>query len=73
MNTDKFKKFIPYIGLFFFFLLILSLCPISGDDWGNYLVGIKGISNSIENAITLYSTWEGRFISRLLINLLTII
>jgi len=71
MNTDKFKKFVPYIGLFVFFLLILSLCPISGDDWGNYLVGTKGISNSIENAITLYSTWEGRFISRLLINLLT--
>ena len=65
------KKFIPYLILFILFLIIMFLSPISGDDWGNYLVGSKGIYNSIGNAIGMYFDWEGRFVSRILINVLT--
>ena len=67
----KRKKFLPYITIFLFFLIITFLNPIGGDDWGNYLVGQKGIFYSIKNAIHYYNTWEGRFISRILINILT--
>lgn len=61
----------PYVIIFLFFLLILFLSPISGDDWGNYLVGKTGLYHSIGNAIGMYFDWEGRFISRILINILT--
>lgn len=65
----KEKKFL--ILLFVIFLIILFLSPISGDDWGNYLVGEKGIRHIIGQAIGMYFDWEGRFVSRLSINLLT--
>ena len=65
------KKKLFYIIVFLFFLIILSLSPISGDDWGNYGVGKLGLYHSIGNAIGMYSSWEGRFISRVLINVLT--
>ena len=60
-----------YMLYFAFFLLIMFLSPISGDDWGNYLVGKQGVRHMIGNAIGMYFSWEGRFISRLLINLFT--
>lgn len=63
------KEFL--ISLFIIFLIILILSPISGDDWGNYLVGQKGIRHMIGQAIGMYFAWEGRFVSRLFINLLT--
>ena len=67
------KKYIKkeYILYFAFFLLIMFLSPISGDDWGNYLVGKQGIRHIVGNAVRMYFSWEGRFISRLLINILT--
>lgn len=65
------KKKLFYISIFIFFVIILCLSPISGDDWGNYLEGSQGLRHSITQAIGMYFTWEGRFISRVLINLLT--
>ena len=67
----KVKSVIPYIAVFGFFAIILFLSPISGDDWGNYLVGKEGLYHSIGNAIGMYFDWEGRFMSRILINILT--
>jgi len=60
-----------YLAIFIVLLLIMFLSPISGDDWGNYLVGKEGLHHMIGNAIGMYFDWEGRFISRLLINFLT--
>ncbi len=57
--------------IFLFFVTILLFVPIVGDDWNNYLIGQTGIVSSIKNTIEMYCTWEGRFVSRLLINLLT--
>ena len=65
------KKKIFYISIFLFFLLIFFLSPICGDDWGNYIEGSKGLYKSITEAIGMYFSWEGRFISRVLINILT--
>ena len=65
------KKYYKYIGLFLFFLIIFILSPISGDDWGNYLIGREGIRHSLGVAVGLYFDWEGRFISRVFINILT--
>ena len=65
------KKKTWYYILFLFFLIIFFLSPISGDDWGNYLVGSQGLRHMVGNAIGMYFSWEGRFASRLLINLLT--
>ena len=65
----KEKKFL--ILIFAIFLIILFLSPISGDDWGNYLVGEQGIRHIIGQAIGMYFDWEGRFVSRLFINFLT--
>ncbi len=63
------KKNIKYLITFVFFMTILFLVPLAGDDWGNALVG--GFFDSFKNAWAMYFSWEGRFISRLLINLLT--
>lgn len=65
----KIEKY--YLIFFVFLLLIMFLSPISGDDWGNYLVGLHGIRHMIGEAIGLYFSWEGRLVSRLLINFLT--
>lgn len=65
------KEYKKYILLFVLFLIIMCLSPICGDDWGNYIEGSKGIKHMIGNAIGMYFSWEGRFISRLLINILT--
>ena len=60
-----------YTGIFLFLLLIFFLSPISGDDWGNYLEGAQGIYHMFSQAVGMWFTWEGRLISRLLINILT--
>ena len=60
-----------YIGIFLFLLLVFFLSPISGDDWGNHLEGIQGFHHMISQAVGMWFTWEGRFISRVLINILT--
>lgn len=65
----KEKNFL--IILILFFITIFSLSPISGDDWGNYMVGSLGISHMIGRAVGMYFVWEGRLVSRLLINFLT--
>lgn len=65
------SEWIHYLLVFVFFLLILFWMPISGDDWNNYLVGSKGLHHMIGQAIGMYFDWEGRFVSRLLINFLT--
>ncbi len=65
------KKKIFFISIFLFFVLIFFLSPICGDDWSNYIEGSKGLYKSITEAIGMYFDWEGRFISRVLINILT--
>ena len=60
-----------YVIIFLFTLLLMFLSPISGDDWGNYIEGSLGLRHMIGQAIGMYFSWEGRFISRLLINILT--
>lgn len=65
------KENIKYILLVLFFMFVLFLSPISGDDWGNYIEGSQGIRHIFGNAIGMYFDWEGRFISRILINILT--
>ena len=67
LNNNK----IIYIIFFIFFLTIFFLSPISGDDWSNYLEGSIGFSHMIGQAIGMYFSWEGRLVSRLLINILT--
>ncbi len=67
MKKENYK----YLFLFIFFTIILFLSPRSGDDWGNFLEGSLGIRHMIGNAIGMYFDWEGRFVSRLLINFLT--
>lgn len=65
------KKYYKYLSLCLFFIVIFFLSPLSGDDWGNYIVGSEGVRYSLEVAVELYFNWEGRFISRVLINILT--
>ena len=47
------------------------MVPLTGDDFGNYFNGSSGIWNSISFAINSYQTYEGRFFSRIFINVLT--
>ena len=70
-NKLKDNSIKVYIGIFTFLLLIFFLSPIAGDDWGNYLEGTQGLRHMISQAVGMWFTWEGRFISRLLINILT--
>lgn len=65
------KNKLIYIFVFLFFLLVCFLNPIVGDDWWNYPIGKQGLYKIISRAVELYFIWEGRFISRVLINLLT--
>ena len=65
------KKNIKYIFVFLFFVFLFFLSPISGDDWSNYLVGSEGIRHSLGVTLGMYFDWEGRIVSRMLINILT--
>lgn len=70
------KKYITtdrmiYLLIFCFFLILLTLSPISGDDWGNYFVGKEGLYHCFGQALGMYFDWEGRLVSRILINILT--
>lgn len=67
----KLKENYHYLIIFIIFLIINFLSPRTGDDWSNYLEGALGIRHMIGQAIGMYFDWEGRFISRLLINFLT--
>lgn len=71
VSKECMKKYSKYVGIFLLFVVIFSLAPISGDDWGNYLVGKEGIRHSLGVALGMYFDWEGRFISRIFINILT--
>ena len=68
---EKIKNNYIYIVSFIFFLIILSLAPICGDDWDNYTVGAQGLQFILEYAKEMYLSWEGRFISRIIISLFT--
>lgn len=65
------KKYLKYLLIFIFCLIIFCLSPISGDDWGNFLVGREGIRRSLGVALGMYFDWEGRIVSRVFINILT--
>ena len=65
------KELLFYSLIFLFFVILFFYSPISGDDWGNYLVGKTGIYHSFGNALGMYFSWEGRIVSRILINILT--
>lgn len=65
------KEHMIFFFLFFFFLVLLTLSPISGDDWGNYMIGGHDIFYQINQAFSMYFSWEGRIVSRILINILT--
>ena len=58
------------IFVFLLFLIILSLSPLSGDDWGNFVGSNGNLISSIKIAISGYKTFEGRFFSRIFINFL---
>ncbi len=73
LKEKKFKNIdlITATIVFIFFLTIFFLSPINGDDWGNYIIGLRGPRGWIGQAIGMYFDWEGRFFSRILINALT--
>lgn len=66
------KDYVKYLlGVFIFTLIFSIITPLTGDDWGNYLVGRGGLKASIDSAINMYQVWEGRFISRIFLNYLS--
>ncbi|MCI9585840.1 MAG: hypothetical protein HFH45_04320 [Bacilli bacterium] len=68
---EKIKKNFVYILTFIFFCIVLSLAPITGDDWANYTVGEQGFKMVLSAAKGMYFSWEGRFISRIFIYIFT--
>ena len=68
---EKIKNNYIYLISFIFFLIILSLAPINGYDWGNYPVGAQGLRMILSAAKGMYFSWEGRFVSRIIIYLFT--
>ncbi len=64
------KENIYPIILFVFTLVISLLLPLMGDDWINYLNKGMSFKEIIDNAITFYQGWEGRFFSRITLSLL---
>lgn len=68
---EKVKNNYIYLISFIFFLIILSLSPICGDDWGNYPIGAEGFLKILSATKDAYFSWEGRLISRVFIYLLT--
>lgn len=70
-NIKK-RRVVYYAYIFLILVIYMFLCPIAGDDWGNYIEGSIGLRHAIGQAIGMYFDWEGRFVSRLLINILTV-
>ena len=68
---EKIKNNYIYILTFLFFVVLLALSPICGDDWGNYPIGAQGLQAVFLAAKNAYFTWEGRFVSRIFIYLFT--
>lgn len=64
------KENIYPISLFIFIFLVSILIPLGGDDWINYLSKNLSFSQIIDNAVTFYQGWEGRFFSRIALSLL---
>ena len=58
-----------------FFVLTLIICllaPLTCDDWGNSVIYSNlNIIDYFKESIDMYFTWEGRFVSRILICILT--
>lgn len=66
------RKIIFFTLIFIFFCTISFLMPLTGDDWGNYLIGINNdFYHRILQSIDMYFSWEGRLVSRILIYNLT--
>lgn len=67
-GVDLMKKEYKFI-LFLFVFIFFSLCllPISGDDYSNYMLTHGDLFESVKQAIHYYFTWEGRFVSRLVL------
>ena len=63
-------KYKVVILTFFLFLVISFLSPLTGDDWSNYTIGKNGFIHAFTEAWDMYFANEGRFVSRVLINLL---
>ena len=70
MKVEK-REVILLCSIFLFFCAIFFFVPITGDDWYNYVVGKKGVVSNIQQAISMYFSWEGRLVSRIFIYLLT--
>lgn len=70
INKNK-KEIIVSSIIFLFFLVLLNLIPLTGDDWDNYPESIRGFRHWLGQAAGKYLEWEGRLASRLLINALT--
>lgn len=60
-------KYKVVIATFLFFFIICTLCPISGEDWANYLIGKEGFLSCVENVNIL----DGRIISGFLASFLS--
>lgn len=66
------KKVWIILGVvFLFFVVILNLVPIAGDDWGNYVIAKEGLRRILGFTLGMYNDWEGRIGSRLLIMIFT--
>ena len=59
------------ISVFILFLIMCICSPLMGDDYGNYINGSGGILYTLKYAVYAYNSYEGRFISRIFLTILT--
>ena len=62
-------KYKVIVWTFLIFLVISFLAPITGGDWENYVIGSKGLQAIFNNVRDMYVNFEGRVVSRSLIDL----
>lgn len=65
----KKRYILMFLLMFILFLITSFFIPYTGDDWGNYIENCS-LKSAINIGVNNYFTWEGRFISRVLICLL---
>lgn len=61
------KKYLKYFVLLIILLFFFSLIPLTGDDWGK---GAGGLGAAIEDGVSLWKSYNGRFLGNILVVLL---
>lgn len=61
------KKIVFWVFVFIYIMFLIYMLPMTGDDWGK---GAANLFDSLKDAISLWKSYNGRFLGNTLVNLM---